>query len=100
MRLIQTAAVTILFLLIPHQAPYAGPAEGAAPEAAADAAGESSTPRLEADGREAGDGFVWSASAPGEAGEAWSASSDLLETDGYSWSVRSMDSDPAFDPSH
>lgn len=96
MTTLKIAAVTILFLSIPHQAPLAGTsgsAGQAAPDELVGAAVEPSMARLES--REsavmATDGFVWSASSVANAVGAGSPSSDHLEIDGYSWSVRSAE---------
>ncbi len=96
MRVVKAVAVSALFLLIPHQAPFAGPPDGdgkpvLSPQATT-AVAESSTARLEPLRRgsvPSSEGFVWSV-APSRVSDAtWKSSLDHLETDGYSWSVRS-----------
>ncbi len=104
MKMVKIAAVTILVLSIPHQAPMAGPTEGTAQGALGDqtqkalprAAGDLSAARSgPAAGRAmpVNDGFVWSVEATGSQGIAWGSRSEHLETDGYSWSARFAESD-------
>lgn len=108
MRIVKATLVTILFLLIPHQAPFAGPSDGNGQEVLGDQVGsalprtasESSAVQIEPAHREAipsNEGFVWSVASSRSPGTAWNSSSDLLETDGYSWSARSAESKPAAD---
>ncbi len=106
MRMVKIAAVTILVLSIPHQAPMAGPTDATVQGAPGDrsqtalhgAAGDLSAARtVPAPGRAmpANDGFVWSVGATGSQGIAWGSRSEHLETDGYSWSARFAESDLA-----
>ncbi len=106
MRMVKATVVAILFLLIPHQAPFARPGDGDRPAATvdrSDAAGSSltavDTARAEPVHREslqASEGFVWSVAS--SSGAALEVSAEHLETDGYSWSARTAGSIPAVDP--
>lgn len=97
MRIAKVVLVAILFLLIPHQAPFAGPTDGAGPIVATDSISEKgleaapTAARRDRARREmalSDEGFVWSVPSSVAADAAWSASADHLETDGYSWSIQ------------
>ena len=108
MKILKATVVTILFLLIPHQAPFAGPSDdgGAAlgvpgPSALTGTAGEPSAAHSEPARREAfrfEQGFVWSVATSSGSPAAWHSNSGHLETDGYSWSARSTGSLATADP--
>ena len=94
MRIAKVAAVAILFLLIPHQEPFAGPA-GDGGAASGERAAEAAAPpaRPESADREAllwDEGFVWSLATGAPAETAWTPDAGHLETDGYSWSLENL----------
>lgn len=98
MRTVKAATVALLFVLIPHQAPFAGsvessrPSDEASPAAAAEVTSVKSEPQPRVEAGTPVDGELLVSAEP--VSPSAEVSSRHLESqidpDGYSWSVRSL----------